>query len=86
MGSTRELDAFTFFFRETAFGIFIAHTYQYEAGRSTWVIETDPDTFARAGLDRMDEEQSARFLEGVFAEELAGHPLITNRSLWRQFP
>ncbi len=86
LGSTRELDAFTFFFRETAFGIFIAHTYQYEAGRSTWVIETDPDTFARAGLDRMDEEQSARFLEGVFAAELAGHPLITNRSLWRQFP
>lgn len=86
LGSTRELDAFTFFFRETEFGIFIAHTYQYEPGRSTWVIETDPDTFARAGLDLMDEEQSARFLEGVFAEELAGHPLITNRSLWRQFP
>lgn len=86
LGSTRELDAFTFFFRETPQGIFIAHTYQYEPGRSTWVIETDPDTFARAGLDRMDEEASARFLEGVFAEELAGHPLITNRSLWRQFP
>ncbi|WP_296571830.1 bifunctional salicylyl-CoA 5-hydroxylase/oxidoreductase [Phreatobacter sp.] len=86
LGSTRELDAFTFFFRETDDGIFIAHTYQYEPGRSTWVIETDPATFARAGLDRMDEEQSARFLEGVFAEELAGHPLITNRSLWRQFP
>lgn len=86
LGSTRELDAFTFFFRETDHGIFIAHTYQYELGRSTWVIETDPDTFARAGLDHMDEEASARFLEGVFAEELAGHPLITNRSLWRQFP
>ncbi len=86
LGSTRELDAFTFFFRETPHGIFIAHTYQYEPGRSTWVIETDPETFARAGLDRMDEEASARFLEGVFAGELAGHPLITNRSLWRQFP
>jgi anthraniloyl-CoA monooxygenase len=86
LGSTRELDAFTFFFRETPHGIFIAHTYQYEPGRSTWVIETDPDTFARAGLDTMDEEASARFLEGIFAEELAGHPLITNRSLWRQFP
>ncbi|MBL8568861.1 MAG: bifunctional salicylyl-CoA 5-hydroxylase/oxidoreductase [Phreatobacter sp.] len=86
LGSTRELDAFTFFFRETPYGIFIAHTYQYEPGRSTWVIETDPDTFARAGLDAMDEEASARFLEGIFAEELAGHQLITNRSLWRQFP
>src|SRR5262245_20168177 len=51
MGSTRPLDAFTFFFRETEHGIFIAHCYQYEVGRSTWVMETDPDTFVRAGLD-----------------------------------
>src|SRR5258707_2711856 len=86
MGSTRPFDAFTFFFRETEHGIFIAHCYQYEAGRSTWVMETDPETFARAGLDAMDEEASARFLEGVFAEELQGHKLITNRSLWRNFP
>jgi anthraniloyl-CoA monooxygenase len=86
MGSTKPLDAFTFFFRETPHGIFIAHCYQYEAGRSTWVMETDPQTFARAGLDRLDEAASARFLEGVFAEELAGHRLIVNRSLWRGFP
>ena len=56
MGSTRPFDAFTFFFRETEHGIFIAHCYQYEPGRSTWVLETDPETFARAGLDRLDEE------------------------------
>jgi anthraniloyl-CoA monooxygenase len=86
MGSTRPFDAFTFFFRETEHGIFIAHCYQYEAGRSTWVMETDPQTFARAGLDKLDEAGSARFLEKVFAEELAGHKLITNRSLWRNFP
>lgn len=86
MGSTRPFDAFTFFFKETEHGIFIAHCYQYEAGRSTWVLETDPETFRRAGLDAMDEAASARFLEGVFAEELQGHPLITNRSLWRNFP
>ena len=42
MGSTRPFDAFTFFFRETEHGIFIAHCYQYEPGRSTWVIETRP--------------------------------------------
>ncbi len=86
LGSTRPLDAFTFFFRETEAGIFIAHCYQYEEGRSTWVIETDPATWARAGLDKMDEAQSARYLETVFAEDLAGHRLITNRSLWRNFP
>ena len=86
MGSTRPLDAFTFSFRETPHGIFIAHAYQYEPGHSTWVLETDPTTFARAGLDAMDEQQSARFLEGVFAEDLDGHPLLVNRSLWRRFP
>lgn len=86
MGSTRPFDAFTFFFRETEHGVFIAHCYQYEKGRSTWVLETDPETFAKAGLGEMDEAQSAAFLENVFAEELQGHRLITNRSLWRNFP
>ena len=86
MGSDRPMDAFNFFFKETPHGIFIAHCYQYQPGRSTWVMETDPETFKRAGLDTMDETASAHFLEGVFAEELAGHKLITNRSLWRNFP
>jgi anthraniloyl-CoA monooxygenase len=86
MGSTRPFDAFTFFFRETVHGIFIAHCYQYEPGRSTWVMETDPVTFVSAGLDKLDEAASANFLEGVFAEELQGHRLIVNRSLWRNFP
>ncbi len=86
MGSDRPMDAFNFFFKETPHGIFIAHCYQYQPGRSTWVMETDPETFQRAGLGAMDEAASAQFLEGVFAEELAGHKLITNRSLWRNFP
>ncbi len=86
MGSTRPFDAFTFFFKQTEFGVFIAHCYQYEAGRSTWVLETDPETFAKAGLDSMDEAHSVTFMEAVFADELEGHRLIANRSIWRQFP
>jgi anthraniloyl-CoA monooxygenase len=86
MGSTRPFDAFTFFFRETEHGIFIAHCYQYEPKRSTWIIETDPQTFARAGLGKLDEAASAHFVEGLFADELQGHRLITNRSIWRNFP
>jgi anthraniloyl-CoA monooxygenase len=86
MGSTRPFDAFTFFFKERPEGIFIAHCYQYEPGASTWVLETDPETFERAGLGAMDEAQSAAFMEEVFREELQGHRLITNRSLWRRFP
>jgi anthraniloyl-CoA monooxygenase len=86
MGSTRPFDAFTFFFRETEHGIFIAHCYQYEPQRSTWITETDPQTFARAGLDKLDEAASARFVENLFKDELKGHRLITNRSIWRNFP
>jgi anthraniloyl-CoA monooxygenase len=86
MGSTRPFDAFTFFFRETPHGIFIAHCYQYEPQCSTWIIETDPHTFARAGLDKLDEQASARFVEDLFAKELGGHRIITNRSVWRNFP
>jgi anthraniloyl-CoA monooxygenase len=86
MGSTRAFDAFTFFFKERAEGIFIAHCYQYERGASTWVLEMEPETFRRAGLQHATEAESARFMEDVFAEELGGHKLITNRSHWRQFP
>jgi anthraniloyl-CoA monooxygenase len=86
MGSTRPFDAFTFFFRETEHGIFIAHCYQYEPDRSTWITETDPETFARAGLDKLDEVASGQFVEGLFKDELKGHRLVTNRSMWRNFP
>jgi anthraniloyl-CoA monooxygenase len=86
MGSTRSFDAFSFFFRETEYGIFIAHCYQYEPNRSTWIMEVQPETFRNAGLDQLDELQSAQLLEGVFAKELQGHRLLVNRSMWRNFP
>jgi anthraniloyl-CoA monooxygenase len=86
MGSTRPFDAFTFFFKERPEGIFIAHCYQYEPGASTWVLEMDPETFDWTGLAQASESDSARFMEDVFKHELAGHSLITNRSLWRRFP
>ena len=86
MGSTRPLDAFTFIFQETEWGPFIAHAYQYEAGRSTWVFETDPETFNRAGLGGKTEEESAALMEQIFGWFLDGHKVLTNRSLWRNFP
>jgi anthraniloyl-CoA monooxygenase len=86
MGSTRPLDAFTFYFKETKYGIIVVHAYQYEPGRSTWIFETDPETFAKFGLDPLDEPGSAKLMEELFAEELQGHKLIINRSMWRNFP
>src|SRR6202166_3424400 len=86
MGSTRPLDAFTFIFQETEWGPFIAHAYQYEAGRSTWIFETDAETFQRAGLEGLSERQSADRMAEIFGWFLEGHPLLTTRSMWRNFP
>ncbi len=86
MGSTRPLDAFTFFFQKTEHGHFCAHTYQYEEGRSTWVIETTPECWEASGFAKMSENEAARYLEKVFEKDLDGHGLITNRSIWRRFP
>jgi anthraniloyl-CoA monooxygenase len=86
MGSSRPLDAFTFIFQETEWGPFIAHAYQYEVGHSTWIFETDPETFARAGLKGLNEKQSAERMEKIFGWFLDGHKLLTNRSMWRNFP
>ena len=86
MGSTKPLDAFTFLFKETKYGIVIVHAYQYEPGRSTWIFETDPETFEKFGVDPLDETGTAKLMEELFAEELQGHKLIINRSMWRNFP
>jgi anthraniloyl-CoA monooxygenase len=86
MGSTRELDAFTFLFQDTEWGPFIAHAYQYEAGRSTWIFETDPETFRRAGLEGLGEQESADRMHDIFKWFLGEHKLLINRSMWRNFP
>jgi anthraniloyl-CoA monooxygenase len=86
LGSTKPLDAFKYFFRETPEGIILAHCYQYEPDRSTWVIETDEQTWRNFGFDRLSETEMLPVIERVFAEELEGHSLIANRSLWRNFP
>src|SRR5689334_6833503 len=86
LGSTKPLDAFKYFFRETKEGLIVAHVYQYEPDRSTWVIETDETTWKNFHFDELSETEMLPVIEKVFAEELDGHKLIPNRSLWRNFP
>ncbi|MBL4597557.1 MAG: bifunctional salicylyl-CoA 5-hydroxylase/oxidoreductase [Rhizobiaceae bacterium] len=86
LGSKCPLDAFTFFFRKTEHGHFCAHTYQYEDGMSTWVIETTADCWEKSGFAQMSEQESADYIEAIFKDDLKGHSFITNRSLWRNFP
>jgi len=86
MGSTKPLDAFTYFFRTTPHGSIVAHTYQYEEGMSTWIFECTDATWQKLGFDVTDENDTVAKLSELFREELDGHALITNKSHWRQFP
>lgn len=86
LGSTRPLDAFTYFFRSTPFGGMVAHTYQYEEGHSTWIFEMSNETWERAGFQVENEEDTILKISVLFSEELQGHTLISNKSHWRQFP
>ncbi len=86
LGTTFPFPAFTFLFKESAHGLWRVHAYRYDASMSTFILETTEATWRRAGLDRADEGQTLAFAERLFAGELAGHRLLTNRSLWRSFP
>ena len=84
-GTTRPFDAFTFVFRKTEHGLFQVHAYPFEAGTSTFIVECNQATWERAGLDEFSEQDSIAFCEELFAPELGGHRLLSNRSLWTSF-
>ncbi len=86
LGTTRPFPAFTFYFKEDEHGLWRGHAYQYENGLSTFIVEATGQTFDRAGLDPDDESAAVSFCEALFAEELDGHRLVGNRSIWRRFP
>jgi 2-polyprenyl-6-methoxyphenol hydroxylase-like FAD-dependent oxidoreductase len=85
-GTAQPYDTLTQTFRHTPIGDFNAHHYRYAPERSTFIVETDDATFARAGFARMEESESRSLCQKIFADALDGHPLISNNSIWRRFP
>jgi len=85
-GTQKRFDALSHTFIETPDGVFNAHHHRHAPGMSTFVVETDEATFFRCGLDGMDAEAARDFCERVFADTLEGASLISNKSIWRQFP
>ncbi len=85
-GTSQVFETLTQTFVDTEWGPFNAHHYRYAPDRSTFIVETGAETFARAGLAQLDAAQSQAFCENVFAATLQGEPLIANNSIWRQFP
>ena len=84
-GTTQLFDPLSLIFRQNPDGLAIAHTYRYSRTHSTFLVEVDPDTFRQAGLDRMDEAHSLAWCEKVFADDLQGHALLSNKSSWFRY-
>jgi len=85
-GTTKVFECLTLTFRESRHGPFVAHHYRYSPTMSTFLVECEAATWQRAGLDRMSDAQSRAYCEAVFAADLEGEPLVSNKSIWRNFP
>ena len=85
-GTSKSFDTLTQTFRHTPIGDFNAHHYRYAPGRSTFIVETDAASFARAEFEKRSDVETRGICEKIFAAALDGHPLISNNSIWRQFP
>jgi anthraniloyl-CoA monooxygenase len=86
LGTTRPFPAFTFYFKPSPAGLWRTHAYQYAPGRSTFIVEAREETWQASGLKEDDEAGTVAYLEQLFQEELEGHRLLSNRSIWRRFP
>ena len=80
-GTTRVYDTLTQTFVSNEHGTFNAHHYRHSPTMSTFVVECDAATWQRAGFASMGEDATLAYLQQVF-----GTPLVSNKSVWRQFP
>jgi 2-polyprenyl-6-methoxyphenol hydroxylase-like FAD-dependent oxidoreductase len=85
-GTTKPFPTLSQTFVETGLGTFNAHHYRYAPDMSTFLIECDRATWQRYGFAGKSVDQSRAICEQVFAGVLDGHPLLSNKSVWRNFP
>jgi 2-polyprenyl-6-methoxyphenol hydroxylase-like FAD-dependent oxidoreductase len=75
LGTSKVFDSFTFPFVRTQAGVIWAHAYGFEAGHSTFIVETSVDTWRGLGFDGLSPDESMRLLERIFEASLDGHTL-----------
>jgi 2-polyprenyl-6-methoxyphenol hydroxylase-like FAD-dependent oxidoreductase len=85
-GTTKVFDTLTQTFVENEHGTFNAHHYRHSSEMSTFVVECDPRTWQRAGFAAKDEAETLQYCEQAFEATLGGYRLVSNRSVWRNFP
>jgi anthraniloyl-CoA monooxygenase len=84
-GTDLVLDAFTFIFKQTDAGLIQVHAYPFDERTSTWIVECPEHTWRALGFEAMNEAESLEACEALFADELQGRRLMSNRSLWTSF-
>ncbi len=87
LGTEQSFDGLTIMFKPTDVGLFIGHAYRFSETHSTFIVECPPETWLKAGLDRMGDDATVAYLADVFREELGGHALLHNNFVrWLNFP
>ena len=85
-GTSKRFETLSQTFVETGLGAFNAHHYRYAPDMSTFLVECDRATWQAYGFADRTVEESKTICEQVFANTLDGHPLLSNKSVWRNFP
>jgi 2-polyprenyl-6-methoxyphenol hydroxylase-like FAD-dependent oxidoreductase len=85
-GTPKRFETLSQTFVSTDLGAFNAHHYRYSPDMSTFLVECDAATWAAYGFEHKSIEQSQAICEQLFAATLDGHPLVSNKSVWRNFP
>jgi 2-polyprenyl-6-methoxyphenol hydroxylase-like FAD-dependent oxidoreductase len=85
-GTTKTFATLSQTFVATERGSFNAHHYRYSPDMSTFLVECDAATWAAYGFADKTIAQSQAICERVFADTLQDHELISNKSVWRNFP
>jgi 2-polyprenyl-6-methoxyphenol hydroxylase-like FAD-dependent oxidoreductase len=85
-GTSKRFETLSQTFVETDRGAFNAHHYRYSPDMSTFLVECDRATWLRYGFADKTVEESRAICETVFADTLGGCPLLSNKSVWRNFP
>ena len=84
-GTHQLFHGLTLTFRENSAGTFAAHSYKFSPTTSTFIVECDPQTWSKAGLEQMNSEETLDYVGDVFAQDLNGHKLLSNNSKWLNF-
>ncbi len=92
-GTSHRFHGLTFVHERSPHGVFAVHGYPIGNRTSAFIVETDETCWRAAGLDTFDvnqpqgasDEESRRYLEKLFAEQIDGCALLGNNSRWGNF-